>query len=191
MNAVAGARPAALARLASLSVRGSGAFAFLLCALALPLHAGAALAAPATEATIRELFQVEKKEQAVDGARGERDAMVDELMRKVQVGDTPNPKTEAASAHLRQRLIAFFDKQYAWAEIEPMKIKLYQDTFTEEEVRAMITFYKSPAGQAIIDKMPVLQRNAMAQRHARMQAWLPQLREIQQQFIQEIRGASK
>ncbi|TJZ73208.1 DUF2059 domain-containing protein [Chitiniphilus eburneus] len=43
--------------------------------------------------------------------------------------------------------------------LKPDYIKLYRDTFTQEEIDGLIAFYKTPAGQALVDKMPLVLQN--------------------------------
>ena len=44
---------------------------------------------------------------------------------------------------------------------KPALAKVYTDTYTEEELDAILTFYKSPAGKSLIQKMPEVMQRSM------------------------------
>ena len=44
---------------------------------------------------------------------------------------------------------------------KPALAKVYIDTYTEEELDAILTFYKSPAGKSLIQKMPEVMQRSM------------------------------
>ena len=52
------------------------------------------------------------------------------------------------------------------------KIKVYADTFTEEELKGLISFYKSPVGQKFIEKTPELMKRSMELSQKRMQPFI-------------------
>jgi hypothetical protein len=72
-----------------------------------------------------------------------------------------------------------------------MSIRLYKESFSEEEVAGMLAFYKTPAGQAVIFKMPVLTQQIMIETHKMMNVLLPKIKVIEQQFAAELAAASK
>jgi hypothetical protein len=48
-----------------------------------------------------------------------------------------------------------------WTRLRPQYVKLYAETFSDEEIDGMLAFYQSPAGHAVIDKMPDLMTKFM------------------------------
>src|SRR5450755_2999731 len=45
------------------------------------------------------------------------------------------------------------------SKAKPALVKVYADTYTEEEIDGILAFYKSPTGKALLQKMPeVMQR---------------------------------
>lgn len=61
--------------------------------------------------------------------------------------------------------------------------KLYADSLTEEEVTGAIAFYKTPAGQGILKKMPMIVQQGMQNGQTIVQAHIP---EIQQRLKEEL-----
>ena len=55
----------------------------------------------------------------------------------------------------------------------------------------MVAFYKTPAGQAVINKLPALTQKTMLEVQQMLMRLQPQLQQLQQEFISEITAASK
>ena len=51
--------------------------------------------------------------------------------------------------------------QMSWPRLKPLYTKIYQDAFTQEEIDGLIAFYRSPAGMAYVDKMPLVTQKSM------------------------------
>jgi hypothetical protein len=65
-------------------------------------------------------------------------------------------------APFRDLMVAWLKKYMTWPAMEPQLTQLYASNFTEEELKAMAAFYRSPAGQKASQKMPeMMQRTAM------------------------------
>ncbi len=50
----------------------------------------------------------------------------------------------------------FLSKYMGWSYLQDKLVALYRDEFTELELRTMIAFYKTAAGQKVIERLPVL-----------------------------------
>ena len=59
-------------------------------------------------------------------------------------------------AQHRPALDAFFRKHMSWEALKEDFLSLYVESFTETELREMITFYQTPTGKKAIKMMPVL-----------------------------------
>lgn len=49
-----------------------------------------------------------------------------------------------------------------WLKLKPKYVKAYAEVYSADELRALITFFKSPAGQTYLEKTPELNRRLMA-----------------------------
>jgi len=76
-------------------------------------------------------------------------------------------------------LRAFLEKQIGWSGMQEELITMYQQTFTEEELNAMNSFYGSPVGRKMIQRLPELiqQRDRLA-----MQRLQEHIGELQQEI---------
>src|SRR4051812_25186333 len=45
-----------------------------------------------------------------------------------------------------------------WLKLKPGYVKAYAEVYSADELRSLIAFFKSPIGQAYVDKMPELAR---------------------------------
>ena len=162
---------------------------FRLALVALVFAAAPALAEAPKERTIRELLAVSKAQKLVDGMGAQIDQIMKASMDQAMQGKAPTPRQQQAIDRMQMRMTALMKEQLNWSKFEPMYIRLYQQTFTEEELVAMLEFYKTPGGQALIDKMPAMMDNIMKEMPAMMADLSPKLREIQEDFVAEMKAA--
>jgi hypothetical protein len=59
-------------------------------------------------------------------------------------------------ASYKDVMTAFLRKYVSYEALKDDMIKLYQAEFTEDEIRAMTAFYRTPAGQKAVAKLPKL-----------------------------------
>jgi hypothetical protein len=65
-------------------------------------------------------------------------------------------------APFRDLMVTWLKKYMTWPALEPQLTQLYASNFTEAELKSMAAFYRSPAGQKAVQKMPeMMQRTAM------------------------------
>ena len=73
-------------------------------------------------------------------------------IQKMQLSTAAQTDRDEAQA----QVIALIDERVTWQKLKPLFIKAYADTFSEEELRAIVEFYHSSGGRALLEKMPVL-----------------------------------
>ena len=52
------------------------------------------------------------------------------------------------------KLVNIMEQTLSWQTLKDDMISIYMQAFTEDELKGMLTFYKSPVGQSVISKMP-------------------------------------
>ena len=62
--------------------------------------------------------------------------------------------------------------------------KLYADNFTDQEISDAISFYRTPTGQKILQKLPALMQQGAQSGQSLVQAHIP---EMQQRLLQELK----
>lgn len=150
-----------------------------------------AMAAPASEASIRQLLAVTQTQKLLDGMRAQFDSLMNNAVQQALQGKSPTPRQQQAIESMKSRMVAVMQAEVAWAKLEPMYIRLYRESFSEEEVAGMLSFYRTPAGQAVIHKMPTLMQKTMLEVQKMISVATPQMQKIQDQFVAEMNAAGK
>jgi uncharacterized protein len=99
------------------------------------------------------------------------------------------PDQQARLDEFQKKVFALIETQMSWQNLEPDYIDLYAKNFTDEQLDGIITFYKSPAGIAMIDKLPTLTNEGMQLAQTRMTAIQPQLMQMIQDFAKSAAPA--
>jgi hypothetical protein len=97
-------------------------------------------------------------------------------------GNTIKPEDRARLDDFQKRVFQLISSQVGWKALEPEYVDLYSNNFTEEQLDAILAFYKSPAGSALIDKLPTLTSEGMQIAQAKMTALQPQIRQMLEDF---------
>jgi hypothetical protein len=113
---------------------------------------------------VETLFKLTQMAQKVDRS-------IDTVM---QLQLNQNPQLISHQAEMR----AFFEKHIGWAALKSDITRLYMNTFSEDELKAINAFYITPEGQKIISVLPglVQQRNQLAM--IRLQQNIGELQQI-------------
>ena len=159
--------------------------------IVLLLSSTTAMAAPASESSIKQLLAVTQAQKLLDGMRVQFDSLMNNAVQQALKGETPTAKQQQAIENMKNRMVALMQGELAWEKLEPMYLRLYKESFTEEEVVGMLSFYKTPAGQAIIYKMPVLMQKTMLDMQKMISGVTPQMQKIQENFIAEMKAAER
>jgi uncharacterized protein len=94
---------------------------------------------------------------------------------------TPDQKTQVDS--LADKVAAVMAKALSWNDLEPEYTKLYAELFTEQQIDDLLAFYRSPTGQVIVDKTPVLLKQSTVMVQKRMAAVNPELQTLLKDFV--------
>lgn len=145
-------------------------------------------AAPPSSASIDELLAVTKAESLLRSVAASSNAMmrqgIMESLKDVKISARDQATLDAMNA----KFVRIMTDELAWEKMRPMYVQLYQETFTEEEIDGLLTFYKSPTGQALIEKMPLVTRNVMSMTQARLLPMMQKFREVTQQTLAQMRA---
>lgn len=86
-----------------------------------------------------------------------------------------------------EQLVEAMKEDFAWAKLKNEYIDIYVKTYTEEELRAISEFYKSPAGKKSIEKMPQVMQESMAISQSRMPAFMKKMKKAAEEMANEIK----
>ncbi|MGD0201040.1 MAG: DUF2059 domain-containing protein [Bryobacteraceae bacterium] len=143
--------------------------------------AGAARADEASKkAKIEELFQLTNVDRMVGQILGQVRSMQTAQIERT----TMTAEGRARAREIQDRIQAVIARMLSWDKLKPEYVKLYAETFTEEEIDGMLAFYKSPAGRAMLEKMPVLMQKSMGLVQQMMKEIQPEMTKIMEEGSQ-------
>ena len=162
------------------------------CALAgiVLLGSTSAMAAPASERSVRQLLEVMEARKLVDGMATQLDTVMDHAVQRALRGNVPSDAQQAAIDRMKSRMVALEKGQLAWSKLEPMYVRLYRDAFTKKKIAALESFYRTPAGQALIHKMPSLMQKTILEVQRMVADMTPQMQQIMRDFLADMKAAS-
>jgi len=109
-----------------------------------------------------EVSKSAKAEELLQLTQGDQMMKMMEPMMKGMMAqaDKDIPAAQRAKlGHLQEKILALFAESLS--KMKPALAKVYTDTYTEEEIDGILTFYKSPAGKAFLQKMPEVMQRSM------------------------------
>jgi hypothetical protein len=120
-----------------------------------------AQAAPASEASINELLKVMNAQLLIDNMLPQMEGMAKSMVQQSTKNATPSPEQQAKIDKMLTQMFKIYTDEFTWAKLQPMYVRIYQASFSQEEVDGMLVFYRSPIGQSAIKKMPLVMQNSM------------------------------
>jgi hypothetical protein len=88
---------------------------------------------------------------------------------------------------MHTKMTAALDDALNWDSLQAMYLRIYKASFTQDEVDGMLAFYRTPAGQAMINKLPLVTQNMMTEMQEVMKPLQEKLRQIRQEATQELK----
>ena len=143
---------------------------------------------PASEASVKKLIEITQSKQLIDNMQTQMDSMMRSTMKKMIGNKTLSPEQEAIIEDMQKQIVTAFASDMNWETLEPDFIDIYRKSFTEDEVTGMLDFYRTPAGQAVIKKMPVVMKYSMEMMQNRMIAVMPKIQQIQKEAIEKLKA---
>ena len=163
----------------------------LVIALALACSAAFAADTTPTEASIKELLTLSDAPKLIDGIWAQIGGMIQQGINQSTQGQQVTPAQQAAIDKYKASTVAVMREELSWAKIEPMYIRIYQNSLNQEEIDGMIAFYKTPAGQAVVKKMPTLMQQIMAEMPAMIGPLMQKMQPLAQQLQADMKAASE
>ncbi len=87
-------------------------------------------------------------------------------------------KERAHAQEIQAKVMALVKDRMSWEKMRPVYVKMYSETFSGEEIDGMLAFYQSPAGRAVLEKMPQLVSKIMALAQSQMAGLMPEIERL-------------
>ncbi len=143
-----------------------------------------------SEQSVRQLFEAMHTGEALKEAFAHMDDMLRTSMKDVN-GRPLNAEQQKIRDETRAKVVALMQQQLDWSTtLEPIMVESYRDTFTQQEVDALLKFYGTTIGKSVADKLPAASRQMMQLIQQRMREMMPQIQEIVRDSAARIRAAA-
>jgi uncharacterized protein len=100
----------------------------------------------------------------------------------VPAGTTPEQQVKSQEA--QNKILDLVKSRMNWDKMRPQYMKIYDETFSDQEISGIFAFYQSPAGHAMVEKMPTLISKAMAVVQSQMADLMPEIQRITKEAAQ-------
>jgi hypothetical protein len=147
--------------------------------------------APPSEAAVKQVLELAQARKLVDSVMKQMDLLMLQTIQQATQGQQIPPKVQKDIDNRQAEVLGMLKNLLDWTKLEPMYIRIYQKTFSQEEVDGMIAFYKTPAGQAVVSKMPTAMQNTMDEMQQMMGPVMQSMQRMQQDVIAELKTESK
>ena len=139
----------------------------------------AAPAAPPSDQSIEQMMSVLHVQTMLDQMLGQmdtgmRNGLQQGLQQKEQVTQFQN------------KLTAMMKDELSYAKMKDIYLQVYRETFTQEEISSIIAFYSSPAGKAMVEKIPLAMQKAGTLMQARIGPMTEKLQGLMEQFQKDL-----
>ncbi|SNT29916.1 hypothetical protein SAMN05421770_10735 [Granulicella rosea] len=97
----------------------------------------------------------------------------------------PSDQTKSVDAYYK-KLSELVASRYDWTNLGPAYEKIYADLYSEEEISAILLFYKSPIGQKLLAKTPEVTSRMLEVNRQKMEALTPQIQQMTADFMKQL-----
>jgi len=156
-----------------------------------PSPSPSAAGAPPSEASIKQLLEVAQARKLIDSVMAQMDGLMQQTIAQATKGQDIPPRVQKDIDKGQAEVTGIMKELLDWNKLEPMYVRIYQKTFSQPEVDGMIAFYQTPAGQAVIAKMPAVMQNTMDEMLQLMAPAMQRMQRMQQDVASEMKGASQ
>ena len=147
-------------------------------------------AMPASDTSIKELMKMMHSDQVIEVTKAQIKLQMAQVVEQALKKRKPNKQEQQAIEKMNKNIFLAFDEEINREKLEAMSIRLYKASFSEEEISGIIRFHKTPAGQALINKLPLVTKNTMQEIQQMMGRYIPKIKKIGAEFDKEFLAAS-
>lgn len=143
---------------------------------------------PASEESVKQLLELAQAQKLIESVMAQMDELMKQTIYQAAQGREIPPKVQKEIDKRQAEVVGLMKELLDWKKLEPMYVRIYQKTFSQQEVDGMIAFYKTPAGQAVVAKMPAAMQNTMNEIQQMMGPVMEKLQRMQQDVGAEMKA---
>lgn len=144
-------------------------------------------AAPPTTASVEQLLEALDSGKMLEASLTQTEEIMQAAFLQAAKDQPPSAERDAALRQLRVRIVALLREEMSWTKMRPHFVRIYRDTFSQEEVDGMLKFYRSDVGRSVNAKMPLVMQNSAQLMQQLMVQLAPRLKAIQEEALAELK----
>ena len=148
--------------------------------------AAVASAEPPTEASIDRLLELSGARAVVDSLLGPLEQNMRAFLARSMQGRALTPEQQRAMDAAIGKVVTVIRSEVSFDRFRPMYMKIYSESLDQSEVDGMIAFYETPAGQAMIKKMPLIALKSMESVRQMVVGMEPKIEAALKEALQEV-----
>ena len=133
---------------------------------------------PANRPDVDELLSVMRVEKTMQSAMEQVKKVIPQMTASIAAQNKLSPEAAQKSTAMQEKIFALVQEEMNWQKRKADFSQIYAESLTPEEVQGIIAFYKSPAGQAFLDKQPVIMQKTMAMQQKMMMEMMPKMQAL-------------
>jgi uncharacterized protein len=146
------------------------------------------LAAQPSQDSVKELLVLSGSRQMVEMTKGQLAGMVNGPVQQALQGQALTPEITAIVQSCAEKAAALVNEALTWEAVEPIFVEVYQATMSQEEVDGIVAFYKTPAGRAMVEKMPQLMQVSSQRMQQQLGPLTQQLQQLQKETLARLQA---
>jgi hypothetical protein len=153
------------------------------------LAPGWSQAEPARPETIEELLVVSKAQSLIETAHQNINQTTLTQLDQALAKDGSNAEERRVYLEgFSRKLAQIMREELNWGLLKPMFMRIYSESLTQEELEGMVAFYKTPAGQAMVNKMPRVMQATMGEMQQRIGPMVEKVTAAAQETLAEAKA---
>lgn len=133
---------------------------------------------PASDASVKELVNLTQGRKTFDDVFAQMDNLMEASMKQAAAGRQLTPQQQKIVDDVRAKMMVLVKDSLNWDTFEPKMEEIYRKSFSQSEIDGMLKFYKTPAGKAVIAKMPVVMQNTVQMMQGQMAEMMPKIQQL-------------
>lgn len=143
-------------------------------------------AAPPTDKSIEQVLELSKAGKMMDDMWSYMDGIMKTSLQQATKGKPLTAEEQAVVDKYMGKMVAIMKDELNWEKLKPEYVKIYRDTFTQEEVDGLTAFYQSPAGKAFVEKQPEMMKKTMVVMQGRMGPMMQKIQQMTKEMTREM-----
>jgi uncharacterized protein len=157
------------------------------CLLSISTLANVLTAEPSAE-SVKELLAHSGANQMVEMTKAQMSGAVGGQIQQAMQGHAMTPEIQAILQSASAKTQEILNAELTWESVEPLFVSVYQSTMTQEEVDGITAFYQTPAGKAMVEKMPQLMQLSGQRLQQQLGPIAQQLQTLQQETLLQLQA---